>query len=117
MSVNHIVGDGYEINFNPDTTQGVFGDEDGGPETCLIMLDMPCGKDGRLWKGRQSFILKGNWMPDYRALVDVGASKWSLHSFYREHRAQHGSRWSYDFHEWGKDGVVREDANAAERAK
>lgn len=102
-----IEGDGFMVSFNPDSSQGMFGDPDGGPETALVLRDMPCAKDGHMWTGNHYLILKGNWMADYAMLVRDGQSKWGLQSFYREQREAHGSRWSTDFHEWGKDGVLR----------
>lgn len=103
-----IEGKGYLINFNADSSEGFFGDPDGGPETALCLRDMPCAKDGHMWTGNQYFILKGDWMDDYRALVAEGASRWTLKSqIYDEHKKAHGSRWSSDFGDWGKDGILR----------
>ena len=50
-----------------------------------------------------------NPMAWLRALVADGASKWTLKSqLYDEHKRAHGSRWSSDFSDWGKDGILRE---------
>jgi hypothetical protein len=31
----------FYISFNPDTSAGMFGDSDGGPETALVFKDQP----------------------------------------------------------------------------
>jgi hypothetical protein len=100
-------GEGFSISFNPDSRDGMFGDSDGGPETALKFHDVLCGKDGHTWTGTRFFILKGDFMEDYKALIEAGESKWGLKAFYDDNRKAHGSRWSSDFHEWGKDGKRR----------
>jgi len=97
----------FSISFNPDTTIGIFGDPDGGPETSLEFFAMPCGKDGRSWTGSQFFILKGNFIKDYEKLIAAGEDRSGLRAFYDKHKKTHGSRWSSDFHTWGKDGKLR----------
>lgn len=112
-----IKGDGFYINFNPDTSQGIFGDSDGGAETALIFKDMLCGKDNFMWRGNQFYILKGNFISDYKVLIEKGASKWELKSFYDEQKKRYGSRHSSDFHDWGKDGEMRLAAQGKQEAQ
>lgn len=98
----------YFINFNPDTRQGMFGDADGWAETALVFSDLPCAKDGHSWTGDQFYILKGDFRPEYDAVLEGGGGRWSLKvEVYDKFKKQHGSRWSSDFHEWGRDGTRR----------
>lgn len=99
----------FSISFNPDTRQGMCGDADGGPETALIFHDMPCGKDGHMWTGNHFYILKGDFRAEYDAVIAAGDSRWTLKSdVYDRFKQEHGSRWSTDFHQWGRDGIVRD---------
>ena len=101
------MSDEFKITFNPDTRQGMFGDDDGGPETGLVMFDQPCGKDGHAWVGKKFFLLKGDFREDYRAITEAGGGAWACKRFYDEQKVRYGSRWSSDFHDWGKDGECR----------
>lgn len=101
---------GYSINFNPDTSAGPFGDQDGGPETALVMHDMPCAKDGHPWTGDQFFILKGDWRREYAKIEKSWPNghefRFELKRLYDRRKGKYGSRWSSDFHEWGADGQM-----------
>jgi hypothetical protein len=107
----------FRISFNPDTSQGMFGDSDGGPETALVFENMPCGKDGHTWTGDRFYLLKGDFRPEYAAaLQEFGDYRWTIKTeVFDKFRDAHGSRWSSDFNEWGKDGILRPLARTEER--
>lgn len=97
----------FYISYNPDTRAGAFGDSDGGEETALVFEEFPHGKDGHSWTGKAFFILKGDFRKDYAAIIADKGGRWDLKQFYDSQKHRYGSRHSTDFHQWGKDGIVR----------
>jgi hypothetical protein len=110
------MADNWSINYNPDSSKGLFGDRDGGPETALIIEEWPHGKDGKFWQGPAYFILKGDFREDY-ARLPKPSTAFDMKRLYDEMKRKHGARWSTDFHEWGRDGKVRKSQAARERRK
>ena len=99
-------GKGFAVSYNPIAGYGI--EEKTQEETALILNDFPHGMDGHSWTGTAYFILKGDFREEYKALVNEGRTGLGmLYGFYRQHRQKYGSRWSTDFHEWGKDGRKR----------